>query len=284
MDDEQAYRKEAGHPGQVQAGANGGVHLKGDTERDVKLGWNNIHRAGKVALHVCGKDPVRDVVNNHCIFAGHMCRIQGPYIPLLLHAMNSCRWDFVISSGRLHVNRWDQHLADVFSVNLTDLANYYMATAGSPYLSAMEPTGWSVHAAEQVGRKRLRDEKITQMIFNLGMNLCDTSDEVARGLEYLHAVGHMTNISLRDDFEDCVKPLASVTHASSDDSALPAESAIPACLVTVNRSPGKTMLRWTCRKLTTHDPDIFGTTRRISFFIGIAGRTRPTWQHCHCSG
>ena len=36
----------------------GGVHLKGDSEQDVNTWWKNMHRAGKVALYVCGRDPV----------------------------------------------------------------------------------------------------------------------------------------------------------------------------------------------------------------------------------
>ena len=72
-----------------------GIHLEGDTERDVNHWWKNIRRAGKVALHVCGMDPARAVFNHHWRSAGHLCRMQGPYIPPLVHNMNSYRWAHV---------------------------------------------------------------------------------------------------------------------------------------------------------------------------------------------
>ena len=61
----------------------------------------------------------------------------------------------------------------------------------------MEPTGWSVHAAEQAEWTRLREYRMTQMVLNFKLNPRNTRAEVVLGLERLHGAGHMTNISLQ---------------------------------------------------------------------------------------
>ena len=41
-----------------------GVHMRGDTEEDASNWWESVHRAGKVALQLFKKDPVREIPNN----------------------------------------------------------------------------------------------------------------------------------------------------------------------------------------------------------------------------
>ena len=77
-----------------------GIHLKTDSEQAVHAWWKNVHRAGKVALHVCKKDPVREVFNNQWIFAGHLSRLEG----LSFH---SCCGKWILTAGNLS-NQWIQ--------------------------------------------------------------------------------------------------------------------------------------------------------------------------------
>ena len=44
-----------------------GIHLKAGSEQGINAWWKNIHRAGKVALCVCNRDPVREVFNNRWV-------------------------------------------------------------------------------------------------------------------------------------------------------------------------------------------------------------------------
>ena len=72
-----------------------GIHLRTDSEDGISAWWKNIHRAGKVALCVCERDPVRKVFNNQWRFAGQLSRLGGPFVPQLLRKMDSYRWGFV---------------------------------------------------------------------------------------------------------------------------------------------------------------------------------------------
>ena len=123
--------------------------------------------------------------------------------------------------GRLNVNRWDQHLTKAFPVSQAELVDQYRAEAESPNLSAMEPTGWSVLAAYQAIWKKLRDEAISRMIYNLHVGLEDARYEVEKNIAALQAAGHMTNVSHQDDLEELVLPLATVTFHSSDENDVP---------------------------------------------------------------
>ena len=74
-----------------------GIHLKIDSEEGISAWWTNIHRAGKVALRVCERDPVRQVFNNQWRF-GHLSRLTGP------SSHNCCgRWTPI---GGYSFSRW----------------------------------------------------------------------------------------------------------------------------------------------------------------------------------
>ena len=183
-----------------------GIHLRSDSEAAVHEWWKNIHRAGKVALHVCKKDPVREVFNNQWRFAGHLSRLGGPFVPQLLRKMDSYRWEFVqpmdpVGSanhheGRLNVNRWDQHLTRAFPIRLDDLKVHYGVDPDSPDKGSLLPTGWHLLAPNQTGWKQLRDETVTLMINNLQLDLRNKPDEINNSLKSLHDAGYMSNLSL----------------------------------------------------------------------------------------
>ena len=165
-----------------------GIHLKTDSDQGIQAWWKNIHQAGKVALHVCKKDPVREVFNNQWRFAGHLSRLGGAFRSTVVAQMDSCRWEFVqpmdpVGSnnhheGRLNVNRWDQHLSRAFPIQLDDLNRHYGVDPSSPDKGSLLPTGWHSLAPNQTGWKQLRDETVTLIIGNLQLDLHNKPDDI----------------------------------------------------------------------------------------------------------
>ena len=186
-----------------------GIHLKTDSEQGINAWWKNIHRAGKVALHLCKTYPVREVFNNRWRFAGHPSRLKGAFHSTAVAEVDYYRWEFVqpmdpVGSnnhheGRLNVNRWDQHLTRVFPIPYDELRSHNNEDHSSVDIGSLLPTGWHLLASDQPHWKQLRDETVTLMMNNLQLNLQVKHHEIKQSLVCLQAAGHMRNVTLSSD-------------------------------------------------------------------------------------
>lgn len=128
-----------------------------------------MHRAGKVALHVCGMDPVTELFKNQWRFAIHVHYRRSPcasagaqheFVQVgLREIIASCAYKFH-HKGKLHMNWWDQHLAEASSENQEFLVSPYVSPGDSPEMNALKPTGWCVYALEQAGWKHMRMRRL----------------------------------------------------------------------------------------------------------------------------
>ena len=95
---------------------------------------------------------------------------------------------------------------------------HYRAYQALPDRRAALPTGWNMLAVDQAGWKQVRDETVTQMIYNLQVNSENSRNEIEKSLATLQAAGHMMNVSLQDGVdEELVLPLVNANPDSNDD-------------------------------------------------------------------
>ena len=241
-----------------------GIHVRGNMEVDVTNWWRSVDRAGKVGLHLAGKNPIKELMCKHWDFASHLARLDCPHVAPLLRKMSSYRWEFVKTLppvghpshhvGPFHINRWDQHLFNIFKLQAEKLRVIYQNPDGSEDMNAMKQVGWSLQALDTTNWKNLMKTKLPEMMNNLHLDFDDDLLTVINDLHKLHEEGYMCDVTDSKivncaDIPESMLPIehdetADLDHLSFDSSASSEESQLEeeaAEALEVNNDPRQTI-------------------------------------------